>query len=90
MNYKDFDNNFLFISRSNKRDEGNLTPSLYRPIIGKNGIGFVSASIICDEMIVISSKKGNHTNLKRSLILANFEKPNIKKKRNYALVKNKR
>ena len=39
MNYKDFDNNFLFISRSNMRDEVNFTSSLYRPIIGKNDIG---------------------------------------------------
>lgn len=87
MNYKDFDDNFLFISRSDKRDEGNFSLNLHRPIIGKIGIGFVSASIICDEMIVISSKKGEPYKFEAIIDFSKFRKIKYKNKKFYELSK---
>ncbi len=56
MDYLDFDNNFSFITGSEKRAQGELT-ARGRPIIGKIGIGFVSASQLCEKMIVRSTKE---------------------------------
>src|SRR5882672_1390935 len=38
MNAEDFDKNFAWISKSNKRNHGELSPTLKRPLIGKIGI----------------------------------------------------
>lgn len=57
MNAIDFDENFAWISKSNKRNNSEFTPS-ERPLIGKIGIGFIAVNEICDELEVISSKKG--------------------------------
>ncbi|MCG2718891.1 MAG: ATP-binding protein [Nanoarchaeota archaeon] len=58
MNYKDFDSKFTWISRSDKRDKGYFSKIYKRPLIGKIGIGFIAISQICDNMEVISTKKG--------------------------------
>ncbi len=58
MNAEDFNNNFAWISKSNKRNDGELSPKLNRPLIGKIGIGFIAVNEICDELEVISSKEG--------------------------------
>ena len=57
MNWKDFDENFTWISKSNKRNQGEIS-QCGRPLIGKIGIGFIAVNEICDKMEVISSKKG--------------------------------
>ena len=57
MNATDFDENFAWISKSNKRNKGELSPS-GRPLIGKIGIGFIAVNEICDVLEVVSSKKG--------------------------------
>lgn len=58
MNAMDFDNNFAWISKSNKRNESELSKELKRPLIGKIGIGFIAVNEICEELEIISTKKG--------------------------------
>jgi hypothetical protein len=58
MNAKDFDKNFAWISKSNKRKNGELSPKLKRPLIGKIGIGFIAVNEICDELEITSTKTG--------------------------------
>jgi hypothetical protein len=58
MNAEEFDRNFAWISRSNKRNEGEVSPKLKRPLIGKIGIGFIAVNEICDKLEIISSKAG--------------------------------
>lgn len=58
MNAKDFDEDFAWISKSNKRKKGDVSPTLSRPLIGKIGIGFIAVNEICDELEISSSKKG--------------------------------
>ena len=58
MNAIDFDNNFAWISKSNKRNRGEVSQKFNRPLIGKIGIGFIAVNEICNSMRVISSKKG--------------------------------
>jgi hypothetical protein len=57
MNAKDFDHNFAWISKSNKRNQGELSAK-GRPLIGKIGIGFIAVNEICEVLEVTSSKKG--------------------------------
>lgn len=57
MNAKDFDENFAWISKSNKRKKGDFSP-LGRPLIGKIGIGFIAVNEMCEVLEVTSSKKG--------------------------------
>jgi len=85
MNYEDFNEKFLFISRSDKRDLGDLTPIFKRPIIGKIGIGFVAVSQICDEMIVISSKKGEDFKFEAKIDFSKFREIEYKHKEFYEL-----
>lgn len=54
----DFERHFTRISESHKRDDSDLTPR-GRQKIGKIGIGFIAANEICDEMEIISTKKGS-------------------------------
>lgn len=61
MDYADFDRNFTFITGSEKRDLGPRTKKFGREYIGKIGIGFVSASQLCEKMIVKSAKEGADT-----------------------------
>lgn len=85
MNYTDFKNRFLWISRSSKRDKGKRTKKFKRPIIGKIGIGFVSVSEICDKMIVISSKIGEKYKFQAEIDFGRFKKMIHKKKDFYEL-----
>jgi hypothetical protein len=57
MNAKDFDENFAWISKSNKRKKGEHSAA-GRPLIGKIGIGFIAVNEICEVLEVTSSKKG--------------------------------
>lgn len=58
MNAEDFDLNFAWISKSNKRNDGEVSSKLKRPLIGKIGIGFIAVNEMCDELEITSTKKG--------------------------------
>ncbi len=58
MNKAEFKKHFSVISESHKRDESDRTES-GRLKIGKIGIGFIAANEICDEMQIISTKRGS-------------------------------
>ncbi|NJD51265.1 MAG: hypothetical protein FIB07_00165 [Candidatus Methanoperedens sp.] len=58
MNCDDFENKFAWISHSEKRRENEFSDKFERPLVGKFGIGFISASQLCNKMTVISSKAG--------------------------------
>ncbi len=73
MNYLDFDNKFLFISRSDKRDASLYTKSGRRPLIGKIGIGFVAVSEICNKMTVISTKEGEDFKFQAEIDFSKFK-----------------
>lgn len=62
MNAKDFDSDFAWISKSTKRNRGTISPNLKRPLIGKIGIGFIAVNEICEELEIMSSKKGESFN----------------------------
>ena len=49
---------FRRISESHKRDESDVT-RIGRKKIGRIGIGFIAANEICDEMEILSTKKGS-------------------------------
>lgn len=55
----DFEKHFTRISESHKREGGDVT-SQGRKKIGKIGIGFIAANEICDEMEIVSTKKGSN------------------------------
>ncbi|MCK4478319.1 ATP-binding protein [Candidatus Bathyarchaeota archaeon] len=57
MDYKDFDEEFVYISRSRKRDKGDFTEKFNRPIIGFIGIGFIAVSELCNLITITSTKK---------------------------------
>ena len=57
MNAEDFDNNFAWISKSNKRNTNEKSEKYNRPLIGKIGIGFIAVNEICHSLKVISSKE---------------------------------
>ncbi|MFL6234511.1 MAG: ATP-binding protein [Thermoanaerobaculia bacterium] len=58
INRTEFQRHFTRISESHKRDDGDTTPQ-GRKKIGKIGIGFIAANEICDEMEIVSTKKGS-------------------------------
>jgi HSP90 family molecular chaperone len=49
MNCDDFENKFAWISHSEKRKENDFSDKFGRPLVGKFGIGFISASQLCDK-----------------------------------------
>lgn len=85
MNYIDFEDNFLFISRSSKRDKGIHTDIYKRPIIGKIGIGFVAVSQICNKMSIISSKREEAFKFEAEIDFGKFRQTKAKKKDIYEL-----
>jgi hypothetical protein len=58
MDYKDFDEHFTFITKSTKRQESDYSELYHRPVIGKIGIGVLAATELCEQMKIISAKKG--------------------------------
>lgn len=85
MNYEEFSNRFLWISRSDRRDKGYLTKNLKRPIIGKFGIGFIAVSEICNKMTIISSKENEDFKFEAAIDFKKFKKTLPKKKEFYEL-----
>lgn len=76
MNCDDFDTKFVLISHSDKRREGDFTKIFNRPVVGRFGIGFISASQLCNKMTVISSKKGEPTKFKADIDFSQYKNHN--------------
>ncbi len=83
MDYIDFDEHFAFISRSGKREEGEVTKRFKRPIIGKIGIGFIAVSELCDKIKVFSAKRGADSWFEADIDFKPFRVPEAKKKEFY-------
>ena len=79
MDYGEFVKHFNRISRSNKRDETEVSPG-GRPLIGKIGIGFIAVSQLCDRMTVISKKMGSTEKIQAEINFADFRKPEHREK----------
>lgn len=79
MDYKDFDDNFTVISRSSKREEGELSKVLHRPLIGKIGIGFIAVAEICDKIVVKSAKRGSESWFEATIDFSQFNRNAAKK-----------
>lgn len=76
MNCDDFDTKYAWISHSDKRKEGEFTKDLERPLVGRFGIGFISASQLCNKMTVISSKKGEAKKFKAEIDFSHYKNHN--------------
>lgn len=76
MNCDDFDTKYAWISHSEKRKEGEFTKILGRPLVGRFGIGFISASQLCNKMTVISSKKGEAKKFKAEIDFSQYKNHN--------------
>ncbi len=76
MNAIDFDKNFAWISKSNKRNSGELSPKFRRPLIGKIGIGFIAVNEICKTMRIISSKENENFKFIADINFESIVKPN--------------
>lgn len=87
MDYNDFDQHFAFISRSGKRDEGEITKKYKRPIIGKIGIGFIAVSELCDSIRVKSAKSGSDSWFEAKINFKPFKGPEAKKREFYEVSK---
>jgi hypothetical protein len=81
MNAIDFSENFAWISKSNKRNQGTHSRT-GRPLIGKIGIGFIAVNEICDTLEVISSKKGEDFKFTATIDLKDYQNKAIEKKDN--------
>jgi hypothetical protein len=82
MDYVDFDEHFAFISRSGKREQGEVTKGK-RPIIGKIGIGFIAVSELCDIVRVFSSKRGSDSWFEAEIDFKPFRVPEARRKEFY-------
>lgn len=66
LSRKEFEDHFGHVSESHKRDSGDRTRK-GRPKVGRIGIGFIAANELCEEMEIVSTKKGS-TDLLRVLV----------------------
>ena len=57
LSKEEFVSHFERVSESHKRDRRSTTPS-GRPMVGRIGIGMIAANELCDEMEIVSTKKG--------------------------------
>ncbi|MBC2701340.1 MAG: hypothetical protein HF976_08015 [ANME-2 cluster archaeon] len=76
MNALEFDQNFAWISKSNKRNQG-LFSIMERPLIGKIGIGFIAVNEICDKLEIISTKKGEPLKLTSTIDFKKFKTEDV-------------
>lgn len=83
MNWKDFDKDFTFISRSIKRFEGIKTQLYNRPIVGFLGIGFISVSELCDKLAITSCKKNEDRFFKARIDFSKYREPQALEKEFY-------
>lgn len=73
MDYKDFDENFVYISKSPKTGTSQ-TEVHKRPMIGRLGIGFIAVSTLCNTMVISSTKKDSKTKFIATLDFSKFKK----------------
>lgn len=66
LSRKEFEDHFGHVSESHKRDSGDRTAK-GRPKVGRIGIGFIAANELCEEMEIVSTKKGS-TDLLRVVV----------------------
>lgn len=66
LSRKEFEDHFGHVSESHKRDSGDRTDK-GRPKVGRIGIGFIAANELCEEMEIVSTKKGS-TDLLRVVV----------------------
>lgn len=78
MNAVEFDQNFAWISKSNKRNVGQTSKKFKRPLIGKIGIGFIAVNEICDFLEVSSSKKGEPIKFTATINFKHFRENDVK------------
>ncbi|MGI0021229.1 MAG: ATP-binding protein, partial [Nitrososphaeraceae archaeon] len=78
MDYTDFDENFVYISRSPKVESSGYTEKYNRPIIGRLGIGFIAVSTLCNTMIISSTKKNSKTKFVATLDFSKFKRKDRK------------
>lgn len=79
MNAIDFSENFAWISKSNKRNQGMFSKA-GRPLIGKIGIGFIAVNEICDILEVTSTKKGENIKFTARINLKDYHDKPIEKR----------
>ncbi|MFL5872995.1 MAG: ATP-binding protein [Solirubrobacterales bacterium] len=58
LSRQEFEDHFGHVSESHKRDSGDRTAK-GRPKVGRIGIGFIAANELCEEMEIVSTKKGS-------------------------------
>ena len=73
MDYKNFDDDYVFISRSPKIGKNEKTEIFHRPVIGRLGIGFLAVSQLCDTMIISSAKLNAKTKFVAVLNFGKFK-----------------
>ena len=73
MDYKDFDNDYVFISKSPHVGKDEKTKILNRPVIGRLGIGFLAVSQLCDTLIITSAKRNENTKFVAVLDFGKFK-----------------
>ena len=67
------------IGGSSKRDDGELSQELGRPLIGRIGIGILSIGQICQSFEVYSSAKGDREKLRACIDLEPYMRPEAKR-----------
>jgi hypothetical protein len=78
MTFEEFSQIMKRIGGSSKRSKGQFS-ELGRPLIGNIGIGLLAAGQICDEFVVISSKKGVNSKFESTIDLTQFDKEEARK-----------
>lgn len=77
---EEFVSHFERVSESHKRDHRSITPS-GRPMIGRIGIGMIAANELCDEMEIVSTKKGVGERLRVTIDFEEMRKDPLGKSR---------
>lgn len=69
------------IGGSSKRDQGETSPNLGRPLIGRIGIGILSIGQICTRFEVYSSVKGSPVKFKATVDLEPYMRPEARRQK---------
>lgn len=76
---KTFDNEFLRISGSTKRLQGDTDPITGRPILGVFGVGVFAIAAVCEEALVETTLEGDAEGYIRKIDLKKFFDPRIQR-----------
>ena len=85
MSYEDFNQKFVYISKSPKANEFGITEKYRRPIIGRLGIGFVAVSTLCDTMIISSTTEDAKTKFIAILDFSKFKRRDARERDFYEI-----